>query len=90
MKGDKNTDTLEVECEKPTTSSSEYEKKIPEKSTFDGPYTADLGKQYFHNVYLFLGRYSYFYLKLYFDGKINTYQIPITGKNKNFFEFIVK
>ncbi|KAL4131466.1 hypothetical protein QTP88_008775 [Uroleucon formosanum] len=63
---DKNTDTLEVEGEKPTTSSSEYEKKIPEKSTFDGPYTADLG------------RYSYFYLKLYFDGKINTYQIPIT------------
>lgn len=47
MKGDKNSETLEVEaveCEKPTTSSSEYEKKIPEKSTFDGPYTADLGK----------------------------------------------
>lgn len=44
MKGDKNSETLEVEGEKPTTSSSEYEKKIPEKSTFDGPYTADLGK----------------------------------------------
>ncbi|CAI6351816.1 unnamed protein product [Macrosiphum euphorbiae] len=42
---DKNSETLEVEaveCKKPTTSSSEYEKKIPEKSTFDGPYTADL------------------------------------------------
>ncbi|KAL4153970.1 hypothetical protein QTP88_001803 [Uroleucon formosanum] len=39
---DKNTDTLEVEGEKPTTFSSEYEKKIPEKSTFDGSYTADL------------------------------------------------
>ena len=55
MKGDKNSDTLEVQGEKPLTSSSEYEKKIPEKSTIDGPYTADLGKQYFHNVYLFLG-----------------------------------
>lgn len=42
MKGDK--ETLEVEGEKPTTSLSEYEKKIPDKSTFDGPNTADLGK----------------------------------------------
>lgn len=44
MKGDKNSDTLEVEGEKPSTTSSEYEKKISEKSTFDGLYTADLGK----------------------------------------------
>jgi len=44
MKGDKNSKTLEVESEKPTTSTSEYEKKNPNKSTFDGPYTADLDK----------------------------------------------
>ncbi|KAF0751147.1 Uncharacterized protein FWK35_00019501, partial [Aphis craccivora] len=40
---DTNSDTLEVESIRPTTSSNEYKKKkIPEKSTFDGPYTADL------------------------------------------------